>query len=575
MARAGTVESMSIVGGVECAFIAAFARWLLDLSVYVEDEQGVVIFTTVLDKEDAQVRIYYADLEGVQADMRITDTSYVLGSFKDMLSEAHESVFYLVARVPWDICLSSVFGGASLSKLLAAPHLLAAYLGGIARIYEALALGDSTVPGCTISEYRQSYVAFHPTGYGRGLIRFILALFPELALVETLQDSLYAAFVSDSLQTVVQNVDNSIRGLIMICTCHNCSTEDQLESRDSLCVVAIARTIRKLASLLAPVNRDPHLCPIDKGLVSVYGAGQTTNFSSVLDRNHIWYHLLSEFKAAEDEINTISEIFIAPFVDQTTLNRLQGPSAIVASNTALSSSGICIFINTLCAPSSRAEHAKLIHVWPGHIEWRNKHYNSIMDGYEKWARRDETLNAMSGGKADLENFSPDVFAQDPIRFETGLSASVRERTDTATLHFYYRVTLASGGHILLHPGELTDLVLRSTGILVCDRKTCDENSSVLSSGSLTSIQKGWRLSKEDIRSHNRDSEDLVCFIWPPMTDLSRCIAILVSNQCVAGDRFFIRSNDCVPCSVRSILTTSEVKDYFERRYPHGNRVIIV
>lgn len=73
-----------------------------------------------------------------------SNTSYILGSFKDLNVVTHHSTLYLVARVPWDTCLTYLFGGPLLSKRFATPNLLATYLGGIARLIEAVYSRDNT-----------------------------------------------------------------------------------------------------------------------------------------------------------------------------------------------------------------------------------------------------------------------------------------------------------------------------------------------------------------------------------------------------------------------------------------------
>lgn len=50
----GKVSTITVTGGIECAFIAAFAHWLLNLSISVEDEAGRVIYQD-LPPEQAQV----------------------------------------------------------------------------------------------------------------------------------------------------------------------------------------------------------------------------------------------------------------------------------------------------------------------------------------------------------------------------------------------------------------------------------------------------------------------------------------------------------------------------------------
>ena len=56
------VDTITLLGQNECAFIAAVAHWLFDLAIYVEDDAGDVLFKSRADlhREGAQVLIIYS-----------------------------------------------------------------------------------------------------------------------------------------------------------------------------------------------------------------------------------------------------------------------------------------------------------------------------------------------------------------------------------------------------------------------------------------------------------------------------------------------------------------------------------
>ena len=62
----GEIETITLLGQNECAFIAAFAHWLFDFTIYVEDEAGEVLFRSYegLNREDAQVFVRYTKEAG-------------------------------------------------------------------------------------------------------------------------------------------------------------------------------------------------------------------------------------------------------------------------------------------------------------------------------------------------------------------------------------------------------------------------------------------------------------------------------------------------------------------------------
>ena len=360
---------MTVTGGTECSFVAALARWLLDLSVTVEDEGGSIIFTSVLNRDDAQLRVRYSSNRGANPELQVVGTGYVLGDFRDMLSHAHPSSFNLVARIPWDVCLSHAFGGASLSQLLSAPEQLGLYLGSVARIYEALAHSEPDV----LELNRITYIHFHPANHGRGFIHCLLQTFPELECAQNLRDSLYKAVAIKSVKEAVQEVDKVIRTWVAICRCAECSPngpDSNLSER--YCMLAIACTIRVIALNLGSTIRDPHLYPTNTGLAKVYKykysslrglrKGFTTN---VLDPD-LTEALLGPklLEPARDcWPGSLSELFICPrnTVLQTELTTYD------MKRSALCRGGICIYLNALCSPSSQAQSMGIIHIQPGHV----------------------------------------------------------------------------------------------------------------------------------------------------------------------------------------------------------------
>ncbi|KAI9885719.1 MAG: hypothetical protein M1823_002484 [Watsoniomyces obsoletus] len=526
----GEKSNMTVNGGSECAFIAAFAHWLLGLSVHVEDEKGSLIFTTVLDEEEAQLRVQYTNIQEPAAEMQISNNSYILGGFQDLLADAHSSAFYMVARVPWDTCLSFVFGGPSLSKLLAAPDLLATYLGGTARLMEAASAGDETLPPVT----REAFSKYRNAQHGRGLIRTLVGIFPELARISNFQEKMCEVGGSNSLEEVMEDVDETIRSFRLLCPCHLCAANDSLTSYDSFCMVVLARTIRLIASTLGPVRWDPLLCPTDLGLLEFYEPKPRV----FKNENVSYYHLQPNHEGGYDIIEFLASIFIGPRQHSVLVNVAQGFSAIPMGSSALSRNGICIFLNALCYPSTRMEDARIVHVCPGRIAWRDQEYSSVWDGGQRVYDSERGIKALKDNVV-LESFNADLLRQDPVAFEDGLSAVVRERSVTNSLHFYYRARLSSGGHLDLQPHDLTWLVLRRVGPLVCRGKDCTDDLSL----PCWIIQKGCCLDQEHLGDLNRqissNSTSQVgpkCVIWPPLSNLSRCIALYISKTYTSNHR---------------------------------------
>lgn len=105
-----SLEYIEVVGRANYTFIGAFAHWLLDLTVNVEDEVGTTIHQNSSNRETAQVRIRYRSLDQVSTELHIASTTYVFGNHYEMLVHTPwEDGLSLLIRTPWDCCLERVF----------------------------------------------------------------------------------------------------------------------------------------------------------------------------------------------------------------------------------------------------------------------------------------------------------------------------------------------------------------------------------------------------------------------------------------------------------------------------------
>ncbi|KAM0507746.1 hypothetical protein ACHAQF_003583 [Verticillium nonalfalfae] len=177
---------ITVVGGSSCAFIAAISHWLFDLTTYVEDENGKVLFAPSIgkcpiDPITAKVHVQYGS-ETTTAMIDISSTSYVIGNIRDIIALDDQKSLKLRSRVPWDLALSLNFGDIFL-KLMKASKLLGSLLGSIARVRLALAVGERDVGDCD----RGDYVDFNEASYGRGFINSVSQTFPELSSPELRQ----------------------------------------------------------------------------------------------------------------------------------------------------------------------------------------------------------------------------------------------------------------------------------------------------------------------------------------------------------------------------------------------------
>ena len=79
----GELDSITVTGGGECAFIAALALWLFDFRIRVESDENELIFTNVPDEAALQVRVQYGSVRNALVEIR--GTTCLLGDFGDAI----------------------------------------------------------------------------------------------------------------------------------------------------------------------------------------------------------------------------------------------------------------------------------------------------------------------------------------------------------------------------------------------------------------------------------------------------------------------------------------------------------
>ncbi|KAG7002055.1 highly reducing polyketide synthase alt5 [Physcia stellaris] len=215
----GDADHMVVTGGSECAFISTVAHWLLllNLRVLVRNSDGRVIFDDVRKETSRQVVVQYG--KATNEPLQVAGTTYVLGNCREVFGRIPEpDEYHLLVRTPWSGCLSRVFG-TGFKSLANMPYVLGDYLGGVARIYRAVATGENNIGNLS----RFHYVNYSETSYGLGFVNTVISTFPELNSVDGLLDRMQHN-VNITFDEAIRNVEQSILSLEAICTCEYCAS---------------------------------------------------------------------------------------------------------------------------------------------------------------------------------------------------------------------------------------------------------------------------------------------------------------------------------------------------------------
>ena len=548
------VETITLLGQNECAFVAALADWLFDLAIYIEDDAGEVLFKSFedLSREGAQVLVIYTEERFPTAIQQ--STTYVLPVGTDVISIYNaNSESRWIWKVPWNGCLVRTFG-STFQTLSGLSHILGSYLGSAARIYAALATGEPNVAAFS----RPHFINFTQLSYGQGFIHSVTSIFEELGCIPGLNDRMEGALDS-SLDDACKAVEEAAQTLINMCRCQVCSGilpanpewEPTLDNKGD-CLFGLAVTIRGLIADLACINRDEALLVAVYGLQSHYRDNYALYMSWAEDKTQdrtlvsiaVGLPLVTEtndspFTHSETLLEEIRDLFDGSCSDRG----MDDPEG----TTATSSSGICCYRECLKELSSKAAAMRIIHVIPGHIERGAAQYDSVSDSGKP--DRDFSIPT-SATLTQVERRSPKNEVIHLGKFE--VKALATESSTYRKLNIHYKVILPDGFVAQIFPGGLCDHILERTGLIRCyhDRR-CKQQLAFPCS----TVQSGWAVDKSDQSLHY--NAGIALCLWSYQEDIARCVAFnFQSKGHLSSSPTFLRQDECLPCCSESVLRES-------------------
>ncbi|KAI4270727.1 MAG: hypothetical protein LQ337_006507 [Flavoplaca oasis] len=542
----GEVARITVFGGTNCAFIAGFANWILNLKVYVEDEARGLIYRDA-DFEEAQLVVTYCQ-QASHSTIQVSSTTYILRNDDGMfmrnqtLQEAN-----LTFRTPWDGCLARVFG-TNFTTLTQAPIILGGFLGSVARVYQALALGESDVGEFS----RATFINFAEPSYGIGFVNSVVSIFPELDHVSGLMDEMQLA-LNVPFKEAVEVIERTVLNLKQLCQCDICTHGSTLTT----CKVALAFSIREMVSTLSCIMRDDKILPTIRGIDFVHGR-QRTNWqvrskaggwpllttALDLDKKGVYGDDADRIRKF-DRLSHPMELF-SGYSDHGRYVAVGNVHGEPQYCTAAVNQGLCYFLDCLRSISSVAENARMVHVIPGSIQMRDsdKTFNHV---YDTMGGSEVLSTEPAPVQADiLETIQPTSILRQVSRLDLKIDMLGTECATGEELIAYYRATIPGGPTIRLRPGRISKLALNGTGILTCKHLNCTERLIM----PCAMVRQGWLVSKDcEVQKWVDDSSGPKCLIWSQLDDYARCVAM----QLHSSGHIVIRKNECISCCLVSLL----------------------
>lgn len=337
------LENFTITGGIDCAWLAAFAEFVLGLRIEILTCDGVQehCSSSSCASPGGKIQVTFLKDGAAKPEIEITRKCFILPAGRDLIKidtyrDPHALRNYV--RSPWTSILGDSFG-KSAQDLLHDP-VISRYFGQIL----VFASKNCTPEHLNTNNVEQVCIKMQYcpySQYGDDLLDFAAWRLPELTPV------LDKATVNREHQITLNMAKDDVRALEAACCCNECKITDS-EGR-SWCLLQIASTIVRLISVLSMT--DVHgLNPIPSGVRDFYHEFPYTGRSP----NHDMY------------------------LNVHTLFSTSAPSG-KPDGVAIAAGGVCCFPGLLTDPKLPPILAATVTVIPGHIEYSGSLFERIED----------------------------------------------------------------------------------------------------------------------------------------------------------------------------------------------------
>ncbi|KAI9713210.1 MAG: hypothetical protein M1820_001195 [Bogoriella megaspora] len=531
----GELLNLTVKGCAAAGWLAAFGEWVLGLSVAIyatfgKPELEYCSETCEGKPELAQIKLFF-DSAPSSDDHSVTDiqvygvTVQVKDASNFIPAHATENSHSIVSgRVAWDDCLISAFG-YDFKTLLDYRMQVSTGIGSAAKLFEALTKADP------MFSPQETYLSrsYFSDAYGNGFIDNTVRWFPELAQMRLGAKKAY----SHSLLDAKMNYQKTITDLKHSCHCDRCK-EDSGKEDGHYCLVLIFETIIVMSQSLSGISVDSKLYPRRCGLESFYCRQE-----KLRDETEI----ALDGRAAE--IGPI--IYVLEMVDQpafggdysqeeiTVERRLMDAMRIFSGryvdvpsrqSSAISSDGICVYLDSLRTLSTSREHVGRVHVVAGKIQYSQRDYDAVTDSWEETT----TWKGPDADKGDC-SFEPITMILKPT--VKGISV-------------YYNLKSKQGKHLQIEPAGFVTKISRVRGRIHCRRRGCIPVDDIPSVESVRTLYVD--------NETNREVE-----IWNAPSHISRCALafLLIYDEDNHTSQGLLKemeaASECLSCAIRQCV----------------------
>lgn len=396
MVKSGKTRSITLVGGPDCAWVIAFADWLLTLRVQLHSHNGDLLYAN-FDGPDHQVQVsaQYAREGSIDSKtLRKSGESYCLRSGRDMIIDQlglynlgfHElgartfPSTSIIAKVQWTEALSTAFGDEVVRRLM----------------QHGATIHSLMTRARQILQQSHEGLRYETCGLKCPMIENVIKWFPELKPLQDLGE------MDDDDKTTSTNpyrgYTSSLEVLAHHCGCRQCTITRSTPLTDKrnlctdrwrVCLVCLTETIISLCHYLAQTVMDCALYPTVIGLREIYRSRKEGRIFKPLERSENlpakveedWLRDSFYYHTFENENSLAKILFLLYTGDvpehKATRSEVRLSTGRVDEVCASSWHGICCYAEVLVALSDQFCHSSRVHVAAGTIEASGRTYDSI------------------------------------------------------------------------------------------------------------------------------------------------------------------------------------------------------
>ena len=274
----GNLLNATFSGSIDCAWLAAFAEWILSLDVAICDSSGSLLYRSrgVPDKPPQVTVIVPNRAENAVQEILVKSKASLIPSGQILIQKdpALRGVNLLNWQGSWATILHEVFYG----KI---DDLLAGEIGKIFNTYITCVslLPPETAAGQGVATFaRRSKLSFdnHPVNpliwtqkdsRGQAFIKFAARRLPEIT------ECLLATTPWDDSTNFVDDLErDALRSIETFCPCvsHSQNNQMKLRKEDTVCLKVMAETIAIYLWILLDSDIDEDVLPSITGLANLY-----------------------------------------------------------------------------------------------------------------------------------------------------------------------------------------------------------------------------------------------------------------------------------------------------------------